>query len=135
MTMLFGEEHVRRYQATDGEEGHEWQGTTTLILTTKGRRSGKDRHTPLIYQQAGDNYAVVASMGGAPRHPAWFHNISDEPQVHVQVKGDRFPARARKATPEEKAELWPVMTKAWPDYDAYQERTDREIHVILLEPS
>src|SRR3954451_3472677 len=97
---LFGEEHVRRYVETDGEEGHDWQGTQTLILTTTGRRSAQSRSTPLIYGRSGDDYLVVASKGGAAEPPAWFRNIEAAPEVEVQVKGDRFKARARTATPD-----------------------------------
>lgn len=133
--VLFGQEHVDRYRATDGEEGHEWQGTHTLILTTKGRHSGEQRSTPLIYGQHGDDYLVVASKGGAPKHPGWYLNLSENPEVEVQVKGDRFSARARTATPEEKPELWKIMTEQWPAYDEYQQRSDREIPVVVLERS
>ena len=134
-TPLFGQEHVDRYRATDGEEGHDWQGTQTLILTTTGHRSGQQRSTPLIYGQHGDDYLVVASQGGAPKHPGWYLNLSENPEVEVQVKGDRFPARARTATPEEKPELWKIMTEHWPAYDEYQQQTDREIPVVVLERS
>jgi deazaflavin-dependent oxidoreductase (nitroreductase family) len=131
---LFGQEHVDRYLATDGEEGHDWRGTQTLILTTKGRRSGQQRQHPLIYGRHGDDYLVVASKGGAPRHPAWYLNLDANPDVEIQVKDDKIRARARTATPGEKAELWSIMTKEWPDYDGYQEKTDREIPVVVLEP-
>ena len=134
--MLFGPEHVKRYVETDGEEGHDWQnGVPVLILTTKGRRSGEQRPTPLIYGRHGDDYLVVASKGGAPEPPAWYRNLSDDPNVQVQVKADRFPARARDATPEEKPELWRQMAEIWPDYDRYQQRTDREIPIVILERS
>jgi deazaflavin-dependent oxidoreductase (nitroreductase family) len=131
---LFGQEHVDRYLATDGEEGHDWRGTQTLILTTKGRRSGQQRQHPLIYGRHGDDYLVVASKGGAPRHPAWYLNLDANPDVEIQVKDNKIRARARTATPGEKAELWSIMTKEWPDYDGYQEKTDREIPVVVLEP-
>jgi deazaflavin-dependent oxidoreductase (nitroreductase family) len=133
--VLYGQEHVDRYRATDGEEGHDWQGTQTFILTTKGRHSGEQRSTPLIYGQHGDDYLVVASQGGAPKHPGWYLNLSENPDVEVQVKGDRFSARARTATPEEKPELWKIMTEQWPAYDEYQQRTDREIPLVVLERS
>ncbi|MER5623445.1 nitroreductase family deazaflavin-dependent oxidoreductase [Streptosporangium sp. NPDC002544] len=131
--MLYGKEHVARYQATDGAEGHEWQGTTTLILTTTGRRSGERHDTPLIYQRHGDDFLVVASKGGADNPPLWYLNLQADPEVGVQVLGDRFTARARTATPEEKPELWQIMTAAWPAYDEYQTKTGREIPVVVLE--
>ncbi|GAA5066425.1 deazaflavin-dependent oxidoreductase (nitroreductase family) [Thermocatellispora tengchongensis] len=131
--MLFGEEHVRRYRETDGDEGHDWQGTTTLLLTTTGRKSGKEYTTPLIYQRYGDDYLVVASKGGDPNPPDWYLNLQANPEVGVQVKGDKFHARARNATPSEKPDMWRVMTQAWPDYDNYQKRTSREIPVVVLE--
>ncbi|MEA2340731.1 MAG: hypothetical protein QOG11_808 [Solirubrobacteraceae bacterium] len=131
--MLFGQEHVQKYRETDGEVGHDWQGTSVLILTTKGRRSGEQRPTPLIYQPYGDAYLVVASKGGADEPPAWFLNLEAEPEVDVQVQGDRFRARARTATPQEKPDMWRAMTAAWPAYDEYQAKTDREIPVVVLE--
>jgi deazaflavin-dependent oxidoreductase (nitroreductase family) len=131
--MLFGQEHVDRYVATGGEEGHEWQGTTTLILTTKGRRSGEQRSTPLIYGRHGDAYLVVASKGGADEPPAWYLNLSEDPEVTVQVKDDRFRARARTATADEKPEMWRTMVAEWPSYDEYQASTEREIPVVVLE--
>ncbi len=131
--MLFGQEHVRRYLKTDGAEGHEWQGTTVLILTTTGRRSGESRSTPLIYGTHGDDHVVVASKGGAAEDPAWYLNLSEDPEVTVQVRGDRFKAHARTATPEEKPKLWRMMTERWPAYDEYQQKTDRDIPVVVLE--
>jgi deazaflavin-dependent oxidoreductase (nitroreductase family) len=132
--MLFGKEHVKRYLETDGEEGHDWQkGVPVLILTTTGRRSGQQRPTPLIYGRHGDDYLVVASHGGAPEPPAWYRNLSETHDVPVQVKADRFPARARDATPEEKPQMWRTMAEIWPSYDEYQGKTDREIPVVVLE--
>jgi len=131
--MLFGQEHVERYRETDGEEGHDWNGTTALILTTKGRRSGEARSTPLIYGTSGEDYLVVASKGGAPDHPGWYLNLEADPDVEVQVRGDRFHAHARTATAEEKPELWSIMTASWPAYDEYQTKTEREIPVVVLE--
>lgn len=130
---LFGQEHVDRYEETDGEEGYEWGGTTALILATKGRKSGETRKTPLIYRTHGDDYLVVASKGGADTPPAWFLNLEADPDVELQVGADRFAAHARTATPEEKPEMWKTMTGAWPDYDEYQKKTDREIPVVVLE--
>ncbi|MGS2641303.1 nitroreductase family deazaflavin-dependent oxidoreductase [Streptosporangium sp. LJ11] len=131
--MLFGKEHVDRYRATDGAEGHEWQGTTALLLTTTGRKSGEPRTTPLIYQRHGDDLLVVASKGGSDEPPLWYLNLQENPEVEVQVLGDRFRARARTATPEEKPEMWSIMTAAWPAYDEYTKKTEREIPVVVLE--
>jgi deazaflavin-dependent oxidoreductase (nitroreductase family) len=131
--MLFGQEHVDRYVATDGEEGHDWRGTTTLILTTRGRRSGEQRSTPLIYQRDGDALLVVASKGGADEPPAWYLNLADDPAVTVQVRGDRYAARARVATAQEKPAMWQKMVATWPAYDDYQQKTSREIPVVVLE--
>jgi deazaflavin-dependent oxidoreductase (nitroreductase family) len=132
---LHGAEHVERYRASDGEEGHDWQGTQTLLLTATGRQSGERRTTPLIYGRHDDDYLVVASNGGAPDPPAWYLNLRRTPEVELQVKDRRFRARARDAAPEEKPELWRIMTAEWPAYDDYQERTDREIPVVVLEPA
>jgi deazaflavin-dependent nitroreductase family protein len=132
--MLFGEEHVRRYKETGGREGHDWQkGTTILLLTTTGRKTGKEHCTPLIYRKHGDAYVVVASKAGAPTHPEWYLNLQANPNVKVQVLADEFEATARTATPEERRELWPFMVEVWPDYAEYQKKTDREIPVVLLE--
>jgi deazaflavin-dependent oxidoreductase (nitroreductase family) len=131
---LHGAEHVRAYLETDGEYGHDWRnGSSTLLLTTIGRRSGTERISPLIYGRAGDDYLVVASNGGSPAPPSWYENLKAQPEVGVQVLGERFRARARDAGPEERPSMWREMTSHWPDYDAYQERTDREIPVVVLE--
>jgi len=132
--MLFGQEHVDRYRETDGEEGHEWNGASVLILTTTGRKSGQRRDTPLIYGRSGENYLVVASKGGADEPPAWFVNLEADPETEVQVKADRLKTRARVATPEEKPQMWKTMTSAWPAYDEYQTKTEREIPIVVLEP-
>jgi deazaflavin-dependent oxidoreductase (nitroreductase family) len=129
---LFGQEHVARYRESGGEEGHDWQGTKTLLLTTTGRRSGEPREHALIYGRHGDDYLVVASKGGAPQHPAWYLNLDADPEVEVQVGDERFPATARTATAEEKPELWRIMTAEWPAYDEYQTKTDRDIPVVVL---
>jgi deazaflavin-dependent oxidoreductase (nitroreductase family) len=132
---LFGQEHVRSYRETDGEVGHDWKGTQTLLLTTTGRQSGEERTTPLIYGRHGDDYLVVASKGGADKPPGWYVNLSEDPEVEVQVGGDRFRAHARTATAEEKPEVWREMVRHWPAYDEYQRKTDREIPVVVLERS
>lgn len=132
--MLFGKEHTQKYRETDGEVGHEWQGTQTLLLTTTGRKSGEPRELPLIYAPWEDDvYLIVASNGGQDKPPAWYVNLREDPSVEVQVKADRFKARARNATAEEKAKMWPTMTTEWPAYDDYQKQTDREIPIVVLE--
>jgi deazaflavin-dependent oxidoreductase (nitroreductase family) len=131
---LFGQQHVERYQQTDGKDGHEWRpGVYTLVLTTKGRRSGQPRPTPLIYGTHDGDYLVVASKGGSDEPPAWYRNLSENPDVEVQVEGDRFRARARTADADEKPALWREMAGIWPAYDEYQQRTDRDIPVVVLE--
>ncbi len=132
---LFGQKHVQRYRETNGEVGHIWKrGAKTLLLTTKGRKTGKETTTPLIYERAGDEYVVVASKGGAPEHPGWYRNLSKDPGVEVQVKDEAFRARARTAEGEERERLWKLVNEQWPDYEAYQEKTAREIPVVVLEP-
>ena len=127
------QEHARRYLASGGQDGHIWEGVTTLLLTTTGRRSGQSRTTPLIYGRDGERYVVVASRGGAPTHPAWYDNLVGQPDVQVQVMAERFKARARTAAPAERAALWKTMAAIWPPYDEYQARTMREIPVVILE--
>jgi deazaflavin-dependent oxidoreductase (nitroreductase family) len=125
--------HMQRYLETGGRDGHIWEGVPTLLLTTRGRRSGEPRTTPLIYGRAGERYLVVASRGGAPAHPDWYQNLAADPEVQVQVMADRFKARARTASASEKPALWKTMTSIWPPYDEYQARTTREIPVVVLE--
>jgi deazaflavin-dependent oxidoreductase (nitroreductase family) len=134
MSGLFGEEHVRRYRETDGEEGYDWrEGSTVLLLTHTGRKSGAEYTTPLIFDRAGDDYVIVASQGGTPQHPDWYLNLVEHPEVGVQVKGDVFRARARTAEGDERERLWRQMNEMWKHYDEYQRKTDREIPVVVLE--
>ena len=131
---LFGDEHVRRYLETDGEVGYRWRNDAPiLILTTTGRKSGEPRLRPLIFGEDEGRYVIVASQGGKPAHPDWYLNLSAHPDVHVQIKGDRFAARARTAGDEERERLWGKMAQIWPPYDDYQQKTDRRIPVVVLE--
>jgi deazaflavin-dependent oxidoreductase (nitroreductase family) len=131
---LFGEEHVRRYRETGGEVGHDWRrGSKILLLTTKGRKTGEPRTTPLIYENDGDAYVIVASKGGTPEHPGWYLNLDKDPGVELQVRDEVFPARARTATGDERERLWKLAARQWPDYDEYQKKTDRVIPVVVLE--
>jgi deazaflavin-dependent oxidoreductase (nitroreductase family) len=127
-------QHIRGYVESDGEKGHRWRGVDTLLLTTRGRKSGKLRRTALIYGRDGDRFVVVASKGGAKKHPEWYLNLVENPEVEVQVGAEKFKARARPASPDEKPKLWHLMTSIWTEYDSYQARTKREIPVVILEP-
>jgi deazaflavin-dependent oxidoreductase (nitroreductase family) len=130
--LLFGEEHTQAYRETGGEEGYHWRGTTILLLTTTGRVSGQERTTPLIYRDDGDAWVVVASKGGAPRHPDWYRNLEANPEAEIQVKRERIPVRAETAEGAERDRLWQRMTEVWPAYDRYQKKTEREIPVVVF---
>jgi deazaflavin-dependent oxidoreductase (nitroreductase family) len=131
---LFGDEHVRQYEETDGEVGYLWNDATCLVLTATGRKSGEPRKFPLIFGKDGDDFLIVASKGGAPEDPGWHLNLQANPEAVIQVKGDVIPVTARTASPEEKARLWPIMLEQWPNYDEYQTKTDRDIPVVVLSP-
>jgi deazaflavin-dependent oxidoreductase (nitroreductase family) len=126
--------HIQAYVESDGKQGYLWRGVPALLLTYRGRKSGKLRRTALIYGRDGANYLVVASNGGAPNHPQWYLNLLENPEVDVQVAAEKFAARGRTATPEEKQRLWPVMSKIFPQYDQYQANTSRDIPIVILEP-
>jgi deazaflavin-dependent oxidoreductase (nitroreductase family) len=130
---LFGPEHVRVYRETDGERGYHWRGTTILLLTTTGHKSGQERTTPLIHRTDGDRWVVVASKGGAPDHPGWYKNLQADPEATVQVRGEVIPVRASTAQDSERERLWKLMTEVWPDYDEYQKKTDRKIPIVVFE--
>ena len=133
---LFGDEHVRRYRETGGEVGQIWrEGSTVLLLTTTGRRSGELRTTPLIYAEDGDRYVIVASKGGSPEHPGWYRNLTKTPNVELQVGNEVFAARARTESGEERERLWRKANEVWPHYNEYARKTDREIPVVVLERS
>jgi deazaflavin-dependent oxidoreductase (nitroreductase family) len=110
-------------------------GMPVVILVTTGRKTGKKRETVLTSPLVeGDTVVLIASYGGDDRHPAWYLNLRDQPDVELDVKGDRRPMRARVASPEEKAELWPRIVASYKGYDSYQRKTDRDIPVVILEP-
>jgi deazaflavin-dependent oxidoreductase (nitroreductase family) len=128
--------HIRRYEASDGASGHLYMGVPTLLLTTRGRRTGTLRRTALMYGEDAGRYLLVASNGGSGTHPAWYLNLTANPDVEVQVRGERFAARARTATRDEKAELWPIVSAAFPTYDRYLKtaaKKGREIPLIIVE--
>jgi proline iminopeptidase len=131
---LFGDAHVQRYRETGGAVGHDWRnGSTILLLTTTGRKTGEKRTVPLIYVKDGDRHAIIASKGGFPDHPGWYKNLDKSPEVELQVKDDVFRARARTAEGEERERIWRKAVEMWPDYDEYAKRTERKIPVVVLE--
>lgn len=128
--------HTFLYRRTGGRLGHSVPGVAgrMLLLDHVGARSGTRRTSPLLYVEDGENLVVVASKGGFPRHPAWFHNLRAKPETTVQVGGERRQVRARVATPAEREHLWPKAVAAYGGYEAYRRRTDREIPLVILEP-
>lgn len=136
----FIQDHLNRYLSTNGEDGYFWDASLgggkgmvpTLLLTTTGRKSGLPLQLPLIFGESGQDYVVVASKGGAPTHPAWYLNLEANPDVQVQVKADKFAARAHTANAEERARLWPLMVGIYGPYEEYQKKTDRQIPVVVL---
>ena len=126
-------DHMRRYVATNGEDGHIWRGVPTLLLTTTGQRSGKPLRLPLIYGKDGDHHVVVASRGGNKNHPRWYLNLVANPEVQIQVAAEECTAQARTVTGDERTALWARMAEIWPSYNEYQAKTDREIPVVVLE--
>jgi deazaflavin-dependent oxidoreductase (nitroreductase family) len=129
------QQHIQAYVESGGQNGHLWHGVTSLLLTTRGRKTGKLRRTGLIYGQDGKNYLLVASNGGSPKHPLWYLNLTANPEVTLQVQDRIVQGCARTATPEEKQRLWPVMAKIFPQYDAYQAKAGREIPLVIVEPA
>lgn len=135
-------DHLARYLATDGADGYLWDASRgggqglvpTLLLTTVGHRSGRVLTLPLIFGRSGPDYVVVASKGGAPTHPAWYLNLQSNPDVGVQVKAEKFKARAVTASSAERAALWSKMVELYAPYAHYQTKTDRQIPVVLLKP-
>jgi deazaflavin-dependent oxidoreductase (nitroreductase family) len=127
-------EQVELYERTGGAEGNTLRGKPVIILTTKGAKSGLVRKTPLMRVEHDGRYAVVASQGGAPKHPVWYYNVVADPHVELQDGPVRQDMTARELTGDEKATWWERAVAAWPDYANYQERTDREIPVFVLEP-
>ena len=127
------EEHLRLYRESGGKEGHIWNGMKTLLLTTKGRKSGDTRVLPLIYGKADEGYVIVASKGGHTHHPSWYLNLDANPDVEIQVGEATMQGRARTSKGEERAKLWNFMCESFPTYNEYQARTKREIPVVVIE--
>jgi deazaflavin-dependent oxidoreductase (nitroreductase family) len=132
---LLGEDHIRAYRESGGEVGYIWNGAPALLLTTTGRKTHQRRTSALIFGRDGDDYLVVASTGGAPKHPSWYLNLQADPRAEIQVKAEVIPVTARTASDEEKPRLWKIMTDSWPNYDVYQTRTERIIPLVVLSPS
>lgn len=136
-------DHISRYLATDGADGYLWDASIgggkglvpTLLLNTIGRKSGRILTLPLIFGRSGANYVVVASKGGAPKHPAWYLNLQANPEVQVQVKAHKFTAHAHTADAAERTTLWPMMVDIYQPYAQYQTKTDRQIPVVVLQPA
>jgi deazaflavin-dependent oxidoreductase (nitroreductase family) len=127
-------DHIQKYLKTNGKTGHEWRpGIYSLLITTIGRKTGKLHRTGLIYGMDQDRYIIVASNGGHPKHPNWYLNIKKNPGVLVQVKSEKFLARARDAEGAERQRLWKMMAKIFPQYEDYQRKTARKIPVVILE--
>ncbi|MGW6207071.1 nitroreductase family deazaflavin-dependent oxidoreductase [Streptomyces sp. NPDC055089] len=127
-------DQVEQYESSGGTKGTTMRGMPVIVLTTLGARSGKIRKTPLMRVEHNGSYAVVASLGGAPRHPVWYHNLTADPRAELQDGSVRRDMTAREVTGDEKALWWERAVEAYPDYADYQEKTDREIPVLVLEP-
>ena len=130
---LFSRLHVVLFRASGGRIGGRFRKTApVLLLTTTGRKTGKKRTTPLLYAEDAGRFVVVASVGGAPKHPAWYLNLRGNPQATIQVGGRQLVVHAETAAPDERARLWAVVTRMYPGYDDYQAKTTREIPVVVL---
>jgi deazaflavin-dependent oxidoreductase (nitroreductase family) len=131
----FVAKQVELYESTGGAEGNTLRDRPVIILTTRGAKSGKIRKTPLMRVTDGTAYAAVASQGGAPTNPLWYYNIVADPHVSLQDGAVVRDYVARRVEGEERAKWWARAVETWPDYDEYQKKTDRDIPVIVLEPS
>ncbi|WP_454084239.1 nitroreductase family deazaflavin-dependent oxidoreductase [Georgenia sp. Marseille-Q6866] len=126
-------EQVELFERTNGQEGNTLGGRPVIILTSRGAKSGKLRKTPLMRVAHEGRYAAVASLGGAPEHPVWYFNVVADPHVELQDGAEKWDMQAREVTGAEKEEWWARCVEAYPPYAEYQERTDREIPVFVLE--
>jgi F420H(2)-dependent quinone reductase len=127
-------EQVEAFERSQGGEANTMRDVPIILLTTKGAKTGKLRKTPLMRVEHDGHYAVVASLGGAPRHPVWYHNIVAEPHVELQDGAQRGDYTAREVHGDERALWWKRAVQVWPDYDDYQTKTDRVIPVFVLTP-
>jgi deazaflavin-dependent oxidoreductase (nitroreductase family) len=127
-------EQADKYAASGGAEAADMQGKPIILLTTVGAKTGKLRKTPLMRVEHGGEYAIVASLGGAPKHPVWYHNVVKNPRVELQDGSVTRDYDAREVFGDEKAAWWERAVEAWPDYAEYQKKTDRQIPVFVLTP-
>jgi deazaflavin-dependent oxidoreductase (nitroreductase family) len=129
----FNEQLIEEFRANDGKVGGPFAGAPLLLLTTTGAKSGEHRTTPIVHTTDGDRYVVIASYGGAPKHPAWYHNLVANPDVTIELPGETFPARARTAEGEERDRLFAAQAALMPTFNEYQAKTDRQIPVVIFE--
>jgi F420H(2)-dependent quinone reductase len=127
-------DQVELYERSGGTKGTTMRGMPVVVVTSRGAKSGKIRKTPVMRVEHGGKYAVVASLGGAPKHPVWYHNLVAHPHIEIQDGPVRQDMSAREVTGDEKAVWWERAVAAFPDYARYQQKTDREIPVFVLEP-
>lgn len=123
------------YRASGGRIANRMQKAPIMLLTTIGSKTGKPRTNPVLYITDGPNLVTVASAGGAPKDPTWFVNLMHHPEAVLTIKREKRKVRGRKATPEERARLWPKMTEVYSTYDNYQAKTRRQIPVVVFEPA
>jgi deazaflavin-dependent oxidoreductase (nitroreductase family) len=133
-TSDWSRENAETYMKSGGTDGTELKGKPVILLTTVGAKTGKIRKTPLMRVENNGEYAVVASLGGAPKHPVWYWNIKKNPRVELQDGQVTKDYEAREVTGDDKAVWWERAVEAWPDYAEYQKKTDREIPVFVLTP-
>lgn len=131
---FFTNMHIALYRRTNGAIGSRMGGRSLLLLTTIGRKSGQERTTPLLYMEDGNDYILIASYGGAPQDPQWFRNLVENPQAKIQIGSKVIDVTTRKANPEERSRIWPIVTGQFQNFADYQKKTTREIPVVILTP-
>lgn len=133
--VLFTAAHSFIYRSTGGKAGRVFRGSPVLLLVTTGRKTGEQRTTPLMYLRDGEDFVVVASNGGAPKHPAWWLNLQVKPEATVEIEGRKLHVQTEEADPEEKGRLWPELVAMYDNFEEYQKRTERPLPVIILRPT
>ncbi|MDB5499093.1 MAG: hypothetical protein JWP28_3124 [Phenylobacterium sp.] len=131
----FSRLNVFVYRLTGGRMMNRMEGSPICLLTMTGRKSGRILTTPLMYTAHGDDVLLVASLGGAPKNPVWYHNLVAHPDITIQVGTDKRRMRARQASADQKAQLWPVVVASYPSFDAYRQKTDRDIPLMICSPA